>query len=83
MINDDMRDMIMNNASTDRAPRRPPRTKGMVTLRDAGMAAMFDGSDHRRGSDPRNDYSKPKKWDELSQPVSFRRHCERHVTTTD
>ncbi len=42
IINDDMRDMIMNNASTDQL-RDSARNEGMVTLRDAGIAAMFAG----------------------------------------
>ncbi len=42
MINDDIRDMIMNNASTDQL-RTAARNEGMVTLRDAGIAAMFNG----------------------------------------
>jgi type IV pilus assembly protein PilB len=42
-LNDDMRDMIMRNASTDEI-RAAARANGMVTLRDAGMASMFDGT---------------------------------------
>ena len=42
MIDDDMRDLIMNNASTD-VIRDKAKNDGMVTLRDAGMAAMFAG----------------------------------------
>ena len=41
-VNDDMRDMVMNNASTDQL-RVAARNEGMVTLRDAGIAAMFEG----------------------------------------
>jgi type IV pilus assembly protein PilB len=41
-VNDDMRDMVMNNASTDQL-RTAARNEGMVTLRDAGIAAMFEG----------------------------------------
>jgi type IV pilus assembly protein PilB len=42
-LNDDMRDMIMRNASTDEI-RTAARANGMVTLRDAGLASMFDGT---------------------------------------
>ena len=42
-LNDDMRDLIMRNASTDEI-RTAARANGMVTLRDAGMASMFDGT---------------------------------------
>jgi type IV pilus assembly protein PilB len=42
VITDDMRDMIMNNASTDLL-RTAAKNEGMVTLRDAGMDAMFEG----------------------------------------
>ncbi|MCC7087002.1 MAG: type II/IV secretion system protein [Pirellulales bacterium] len=43
VITDDMRDMIMRNASTDEL-RNAARGNGMVTLRDAGMAAAFEGT---------------------------------------
>jgi type IV pilus assembly protein PilB len=42
MIDDDMRDLIMNNASTD-VIRDKAKNDGMVTLREAGMDAMFSG----------------------------------------
>ncbi|HEV2972869.1 MAG TPA: ATPase, T2SS/T4P/T4SS family [Pirellulales bacterium] len=42
-VNDDIREMIMNNASTDQL-RTAARNEGMVTLRDAGIAAVFDGT---------------------------------------
>jgi type IV pilus assembly protein PilB len=42
-LNDDMRDMIMRNASTDEI-RTAARANGMVTLRDAGMNSVFDGT---------------------------------------
>ncbi len=42
MIDDDMRDLIMNNASTD-VIRDKAKNDGMVTLRAAGMDAMFAG----------------------------------------
>ncbi len=41
-VNDDMREMIMNNASTDQL-RTAAKNEGMVTLRDAGIAAVFEG----------------------------------------
>lgn len=41
-MNDDLRDMIMRNASTDEL-REAARGYGMVTLRDAGMKAAYDG----------------------------------------
>ncbi|HEY2827604.1 MAG TPA: ATPase, T2SS/T4P/T4SS family [Pirellulales bacterium] len=42
-LNDDLRDMIMRNASTDEI-RAAARGIGMVTLRDAGMQAVYDGT---------------------------------------
>ncbi len=42
IMNDDLRDMIMRNASTDEL-REAARGYGMVTLRDAGMKAAYDG----------------------------------------
>ena len=41
-MNDDLRDMIMRNASRDEL-RDAARGFGMVTLRDAGMKAVYDG----------------------------------------
>ena len=54
IMNDDLRDMIMRNASTDEL-RDAARSYGMVTLRDAGMDAVYDGIDHARRSGSRND----------------------------
>ncbi len=54
IMNDDLRDMIIRNASTDEL-REAARRYGMVTLRDAGMDAVYDGTTTRRGSRPRND----------------------------
>ncbi len=42
IMNDDLRDMIMRNASRDEL-RDAARGFGMVTLRDAGMKAVYDG----------------------------------------
>ncbi|HZZ28314.1 MAG TPA: ATPase, T2SS/T4P/T4SS family [Pirellulales bacterium] len=42
-LNDDMRDMIMRNASTDEL-RNAARGNGMVTLRDAGVQAIYEGT---------------------------------------
>ena len=42
MVNDDLRDMIMRNASRDEL-REAARSYGMVSLRDAGMKAAFEG----------------------------------------
>jgi type IV pilus assembly protein PilB len=42
IMNDDLRDMIMRNASTDELRDRA-RSYGMITLRDAGMAAALGG----------------------------------------
>ncbi len=42
MIDDDMRDLIMTNASTD-VIRAAAKNDGMVTLRDCGLAAVFGG----------------------------------------
>jgi type IV pilus assembly protein PilB len=42
VMNDDMRDMVMKNASRDEL-RDAARSFGMVTLRDAGMAAAMEG----------------------------------------
>jgi type IV pilus assembly protein PilB len=41
-MNDDLRDMIMQNASTDEL-RETARRFGMITLRDAGMDAAYNG----------------------------------------
>lgn len=43
IVNDDIRDMIMNGASDDEL-RAKARSFGMVTLRDAGMDFAFDGT---------------------------------------
>ncbi len=42
-MNDELRDLIMNNASTDQL-RACARKSGMVTLREAGLRAMFEGN---------------------------------------
>ncbi|HEX3997541.1 MAG TPA: ATPase, T2SS/T4P/T4SS family [Pirellulales bacterium] len=42
-IDDDMRDLIMGNASTD-VLRSSAKNRGMVTLRDAGLEAAFAGT---------------------------------------
>jgi type IV pilus assembly protein PilB len=42
ILNDDLRDMIMRSASTDEL-RTAAQSYGMVTLRDAGLAAIFAG----------------------------------------
>ncbi len=41
-LDDDMRDMIMKDASTE-ALRREARAKGMRTLRDSGLVAIYEG----------------------------------------
>ena len=41
-INDDIRDLIAANASTDEI-RNMARTHGMTTLREAGLKLIFDG----------------------------------------
>lgn len=43
IMNDELREMVMNNASVD-AMRDTARGYGMVTLRDAGEAFAFDGT---------------------------------------
>ena len=43
IMNDEMREMIMANASTDKL-RDTARGYGMVTLRDAGIAFIHDGT---------------------------------------
>jgi len=43
IMNDDIRDLIMSNASVD-VLRDAARSYGMVTLRDAGVGYMFDGT---------------------------------------
>ena len=43
IMNDDLRDMVMSNCSTDEL-RDAARSFGMITLRDAGMANIFDGN---------------------------------------
>jgi type IV pilus assembly protein PilB len=42
IVNDEIRDMVMRNASRDEL-RDTARGYGMVTLRDAGIKALFDG----------------------------------------
>ena len=42
IMNNELRDMIMRNASTDEL-REAAKRAGMVSLRDAGMKACFDG----------------------------------------
>jgi type IV pilus assembly protein PilB len=42
VLNDDIRDLIMNTASTDQL-RAAARRAGMVTLREAGLRAIYDG----------------------------------------
>ena len=41
-MNDDLRDLISSNASTDQL-REACRKHGMVTLREAGLQAIFNG----------------------------------------
>ena len=43
VMNDELRDMIMRNSSTDDLRERA-KSYGMVTLRDAGMDAVFSGT---------------------------------------
>jgi type IV pilus assembly protein PilB len=43
IMNDHLRDMILSNVSTDEL-REAARSFGMVSLRDAGTAFMFDGT---------------------------------------
>ena len=43
IVNDEMRDMIMRNASTEDL-RNAARRNGMVTLRDSGMEGIFNGT---------------------------------------
>ena len=42
LMNDDLRDMIMRNASTEDL-REKARSQGMITLRDSGMLGIFGG----------------------------------------
>jgi type IV pilus assembly protein PilB len=42
IITDEMRDLIMNNAQTDEL-RAMAQKQGMVSLRDSGVQACFDG----------------------------------------
>jgi type IV pilus assembly protein PilB len=42
IMNDDLRDMVMRNASRDDL-RDAARSYGMISLRDAGMKAVFEG----------------------------------------
>jgi type IV pilus assembly protein PilB len=42
-MNDDVRDLIMNNASTDQL-RVAARRSGMMSLREAGLRAIYEGS---------------------------------------
>lgn len=43
IMNDELRDMVMNNSTVD-ALRDTGRRYGMVTLRDAGYDFMFEGT---------------------------------------
>ena len=43
IMDDDLRDMILQNRSTDEI-RKAAQRKGMVTLRDAGINFIFDGT---------------------------------------
>ena len=43
IMNDELRDLVMNNASVD-ALRDTGRNYGMVTLRDAGEDFIYDGT---------------------------------------
>ena len=43
IMNDDVRDLIMSNASTDQL-RAAARKSGMSTLREAGLRAIFEGT---------------------------------------
>ena len=43
IMNDELRDMIMRNASADEM-RKVAQSHGMVTLRDAGVAFIHDGT---------------------------------------
>jgi type IV pilus assembly protein PilB len=43
ILTDDLRDMIMENASTDDL-REKARTFGLVSLRDAGMKLALEGT---------------------------------------
>jgi len=54
IMNDDLRDLVMRNASTAEM-RDLARKGGMVTLRDAGMDGDLRRQHHRGGSDPRDD----------------------------
>ena len=42
ILNDHLREMIMQNASTDEM-REQAREYGMVTLRDAGLNTLWEG----------------------------------------
>ena len=42
VLNDELRDLIMNNASTN-VLREAARRNGMRTLRENGLAVIFDG----------------------------------------
>jgi type IV pilus assembly protein PilB len=43
IFNDDIRDLIMNNASTDQL-RVAARRNDMMTLREAGLRAIYEGA---------------------------------------
>lgn len=43
IMNDELREMIMTNASDDKV-REAARSYGMVSLRDAGLSFMYDGT---------------------------------------
>ena len=43
VLDDELRDMILNNKSSDEL-RTAAQKKGMVTLRDAGISFVFNGT---------------------------------------
>ena len=53
VLDDDMRELIMHNASTQ-VLRAEALKRGMRTLRHSGLLAIFDGRDEHRRSGARN-----------------------------
>ena len=54
LMNDDLRDLIVAEVSLDEL-RNACRKHGMRTLRESGLQAIYDGTDHDRGGRARDD----------------------------
>ena len=76
MLDDEMRDMIVKHASTQ-VLRIEAKKRGMRTLRQSGLLAIYDGvDDHRRGR-PRDDHGRGMTGDRASQRCKTRNGADR------